>query len=482
MKIFEIKKNMDILNPTEIGIQINDPRLKSSNNGKFIKNIQNKNFVIPNWPNFVKDIESIYQTTKTNTSGKVASYIPQLAKVNPSFYGISICTIDGQILEIGDTNIFFSIQSCSKPITYGISVEDNSEQYVHNFVGREPSGRNFNELCLNHENIPHNPLINSGSIMCVSLIEYKKSQAERFEHIMDYWSKLIGIERIGFSLSTYLSEKNSADRNFTLAYMMQEKKAFQKGKNEEFTRIWNHDDLKNNLELYFQCCSIELNCKQMAMIASTLANGGICPFTSEKVFNNNNVKNILSLIYSCGMYDYSGEWAYIVGIPAKSGVSGIIFAVIPNVMGIAVYSPPLDDNGNSVRGIDFFKKFVEVFNFHTFDSLVVNNKKHITKYNKYEETFNTYLLLEASNKNDILIIKKLIEKGININSTDYDKRTALHIATSSNNLEIVKFLVDNNADMELRDRWNNRPIDDAIREKFTDIIEFFTELKTNKKD
>ena len=418
----------------------------------------NKTPIIPKWDEFVKDVESIFLSTKLNNTGEVAQYIPQLALVDPDLFGVSICTIDGQILELGDTKKMFSVQSCSKPITYCIAVEENDEKYVHNFVGREPSGRNFNELCLNHENIPHNPLINSGSIMCCSLIDYQKSQADRFEHIVSYWNKMLGHETVGFNCGTYLSEKDTADRNRCLAYMMQEKKAFQKGKNE-MSRPWTNDDLRKSLELYFQCCSIEVNCQKMAILASTFANGGICPLTSTNVFASNTVKNVLSLMHTCGMYDYSGEWSYLVGIPAKSGVSGVIYAVIPNVMGIAVYSPRLDLIGNSVRGVEFFKKFIEMFNFHVFDSLVVSDKKKITKTHAYEESFTTYLLLEASNKGDLTTVKNLIKQGIDVNTADYDNRTALHIAVASSNDDIVQFLLDNGADKNLCDRWNNKPFD-----------------------
>uniref|UniRef100_A0A6B2LIJ2 glutaminase n=1 Tax=Arcella intermedia TaxID=1963864 RepID=A0A6B2LIJ2_9EUKA len=176
--------------------------------------------------------------------------------------------------------------------------------------------------------------------------------------------------------------------------MMQEKGAFQRGKASSSAkpRPWSATDLRRNLELYFQCCSIEMTCTQMAKVGGTLANGGMCPFTKDPIFNSDSVKNVLSLMHSCGMYDYSGEWSYLVGIPAKSGVSGVIYGVIPNVMSIAVYSPRLDKIGNSVRGVEFFKRFIKRFNFHVFDSLMVSNdKKTITKF-AHQGDFNTFLL------------------------------------------------------------------------------------------
>ena len=140
----------------------------------------------------------------------------------------------------------------------------------------------------------------------------------------------------------------------------------------------------------------------MAKGGATLANNGICPFTNDSVFDPENVKNVLSLMNSCGMYDYSGEWSYLIGIPAKSGVSGIIYAVIPNVMCIAVYSPRVDYIGNSVKGVEFFKKFTDRFKFHMFDSFMVSSeKKTINKELAYQKDFNKFLLLEAASRNDI---------------------------------------------------------------------------------
>ena len=290
------------------GISINDNRLKSElekledriNEDIFIelintniilfKKIFENDLIISDWKSFTETINRIYDKTKYYNSGKLADYIPQLANVNPNLYSVSICSIDGQIYNKGDYDTEFCVQSCSKPITYLIGSDMNGSDYIHNFVGREPSGRNFNELCLSNENIPHNPLINSGAIMCASLIDYRNSLANRFDKIIGYWSKLAANTKINFSTSVYLSERASADRNNCLAYMMQESKAFSNGINK-YKRDWNNSDLGNTLDFYFQCCSIEINSTQASIIASTLANGGVCPLTNERIFSNEIVKN-----------------------------------------------------------------------------------------------------------------------------------------------------------------------------------------------
>jgi len=384
IKKIEEDVNNQLLSETEI-----IKGLIEKNN--LVKKIIQGNLIISNWLDFVNDIIAIYNKLVNNDNGDVASYIPQLANVDPNLFAICICTIDGQILQLGNYETPFSVQSCSKPIIYGIAVDSNNEKYVHQFVGRESSGRNFNELCLNHENIPHNPLINSGAIVVSSLIIPNHKQSDRFDFIMNYWRKLVA-GKVNFNNCIYLSEKETADRNFCLGYMMQEKKTFSHGNSKEQLRKWKTTDLRKNLEFYFQNCSIECNTIDLARLASTLANGGVNVFTNEKVFNPDNVKNILSLMYSCGMYDYSGEWSYLMGIPAKSGVSGSIYAVIPNVMGIAVYSPRLDSIGNSVRGIEFFKDFCNLYNVHRFDSLInVNSKKNLTRQIQYSNYFNIYM-------------------------------------------------------------------------------------------
>ena len=460
INIDDIRFNNNIKNlPNEINF---DDFIKLINSNIILfKKIFEDDLIISEWEKLKDVLSMIYNKTKNNNEGEKANYIPQLNNVDENLYGISICSIDGQIYNLGDYNYNFCVQSCSKPITYLIGCDLNTSEKIHNFVGTEPSGRNFNELCLNEYNIPHNPLINSGAIMCASLIDYKDTLANRYDKIMKYWSKLAGNTKINFSTSVYLSERTSADRNNCLAYMMQEKKSFSIGINKKYEREWNNNDLNNTLDFYFQCCSIEINCTQAAIISSTLANGGICPITNERVFSNKIVKNALSLMYSCGMYDYSGEWAYKIGLPSKSGVSGIIMTIIPGIMGIATFSPKLDSIGNSAKGLDFFKEFTKIYSFHIYDNILIKtNKLSIIKKNIINFQFNIYSLLLAASTGDLNSIIILHSKGIDLNSSDYDKRTALHLSCSEGKLNIIKYLINKNVNKKIVDRWNNTPLDD----------------------
>jgi len=474
-----IKKNILIEFINNKGININNKRFENkiinlnekiyledfinviNTNTYLFKKIFENDLIISDWNNFTNNIKIIYEKTKYYNEGNIANYIPQLANIDEKLYSISICSIDGQIYNIGDYNTDFCVQSCSKPITYLIACDLNNSDYIHNFVGTEPSGRNFNELCLNNDNIPHNPLINSGAIMCASLINYEDTLANRFDNIIKYWSKLAGNTKIKFSTSVYLSERTTADRNNCLAYMMQEKKSFSKGINKKYERKWDSNDLTNTLDFYFQCCSIEINCTQASVIASTLANGGICPISNERVFSNENVKNALSLMSSCGMYDYSGQWAYKIGIPSKSGVSGIIISIIPEIMGIATFSPKLDELGNSSKGILFFEELSKIYSFHIYDNIITEKYKLIlSKKSIYDDQYNIHSLLTASSIGDINTIIILYSKGTDLNSSDYDKRTALHLACSEGHINVINYLLNKNVNTDILDRWNNSPLDD----------------------
>ena len=315
--------------------------------------------VIPDFPRFATELRDIFDKTRPLEGGQVATYIPQLARVAPKSYGASVCTVDGQRFSAGDTNVDFTVQSCMKPVNYCVALEEHGEDFVHRFVGREPSGRGFNELTLNNENRPHNPMINAGAIATCSLIRRSTTVADRFDHVMEQWRRLAGGQKAGFSNAVYLSEREKGDRNFALGYFMKEKRVFPEG-----------TDLLQTLEFYFQCCSVESSCERMAVVASTLAHGGICPLTGERVLSSGTVRDCLSLMLSCGMYDFSGEFAFSIGLPAKSGVAGGLMVVVPNVLGLCVWSPRLDALGNSVRGIAFCKELVSRFNFHNYDDLV----------------------------------------------------------------------------------------------------------------
>jgi glutaminase len=170
------------------------------------------------------------------------------------------------------------------------------EEVVHKSVDREPSGQAFNSMALTpYDDLPYNPMVNAGAIMVCSLIEKDKDAAQKFESTCAWWKRLAGGFKPGFDNAVYLSERNTADKNFSLAYLLKSKAKF----HEEVNIV-------EVLEFYFQCCSVEMTTDSMAIVAATLANGGVCPITNERVFSSKTTRAVLSLMYSCGMYDYSG--------------------------------------------------------------------------------------------------------------------------------------------------------------------------------
>jgi glutaminase len=413
------------------------------------------------WDEFCVEIASIFQKLKSNNSGDVATYIPQLAKINPDLFGISVFSIDGQTFNIGDTSENFCIQSCSKTLTYAVALRDHGVDKIGEHIGREPSGARFNAFVFDDDNKPFNPLINSGAIMAASLIKGNHTEDERFEYIVDIWKSIVGKNNVGFDNPVYLSEKRSANRNHALAHIMMENDIFPENTN-----------INTTLELYFQLCSITMNSQSLAKYAAMLANGGTTVDTNVKIFDPIIIRDLLCIMYTSGMYDYSGRWSFDIGLPSKSGVSGSIFAVIPNVGGICVYSPKLDKLGNSVKGVEFFKMLTKKYKLHIFDTLIsgLNHKKSITK----QSDDNIDMIFSACKNDDyVYLCNKLYSLDYDIDKGDYDNRRPIHIASDDNSYKAVYALLQYGANYRLMDRWQQSLLTKIITKKDNKIASCF---------
>ena len=272
------------------------------------------------------------------SSGVCYSSDPDVMKVAPERFSIAAMTVDGRACHVGDADAPFLIQSISKVFAYGLALEHHGREHVLQRVDVEPTGNPYDAIIkLEHiSKRPHNPMVNAGGIATTALIE-GNGRAERLDRIIDMYRRYVGHD-VYIDMRAYLAEQARGDRNKAISYLLR-----------NFDMI--DGDVEETLDLYLQQCSAVINCRDLATMAATLANDGVNPVTGERAIESDYVGDLLSVMYTCGMYDFSGQWAYTVGLPAKSGVSGAILAVVPGRMGIAAYSPPLDAHGNSVRGV-----------------------------------------------------------------------------------------------------------------------------------
>ncbi|HSQ80424.1 MAG TPA: glutaminase A [Casimicrobiaceae bacterium] len=288
-----------------------------------------------------------------NSSGKVADYIPELAHANPDWFGICIATRDGIVYEVGDTQQPFTIQSASKPLTYGLALADCGEDAVLRKIGVEPSGDAFNAISLQPQTgAPLNPLINAGAIAACGLVHGESADA-RLQRILETFGRYAG-RALDVDERVYGSESATGHRNRAIGWMLR-----------SFGIV--SEEPTATLETYFRQCAIRVTCRDLAIMGATLANGGANPVTGERAIDAAYVDNVLSVMATCGMYDFSGEWLYRTGLPAKSGVGGGILAVQPAGLGIGVFSPRLDAHGNSVRGIAVCRELAADLGLHIFD-------------------------------------------------------------------------------------------------------------------
>ena len=281
-------------------------------------------------------IDEAYKKFKSNTEGANADYIPELAKVDSSLYGIAIVTADGQTFTAGDVDKAFSIQSISKVFTLALAMEELGPDKVFEKIGSEPTGRPFNsvEAVVDMPSHTGNPFVNAGAIATTSLIAAPSADA-KYNKILDYYSKVAG-SNLTLIDDVYKSEAATNTGNKALAALLR-----------KYERIYA--DTLESVDVYTKQCSIGVTAKQLAMMGATLANFGANPVSGEQVIKRENVPEILATMTMAGLYDGSGGWAWRVGLPAKSGVGGGIVAVVPGKGAIAVFAPPLDKAGNSVK-------------------------------------------------------------------------------------------------------------------------------------
>lgn len=306
-------------------------------------------------------VRDAYEKFKTDTGGKNADYIPYLAQVDSKLFGIAIVTVDNQVLTMGDIDYSFSIQSISKVFSQALAMEELGPDKVFQKVGSEPTGRAFNSVFAVADMPTHtgNPYVNAGAISTVSLISGKTAD-EKWNKILDFYSRAAG-EKLKLIDEVYKSEAATNTGNKALSMLL-----------AKYDRIYA--DPFESVDVYTKQCSVGVNVAQLARMGATLANNGKNPKTGEQVIKPENIPHILSTMIMAGLYDGSGGWAWHVGLPAKSGVGGGIVAVVPGKGAIAVFAPPLDEAGNSVKAQKVIEYVANRLDFNLFSPRSVGLK------------------------------------------------------------------------------------------------------------
>lgn len=294
-------------------------------------------------------LDTIIAETSHFDSGALADYIPELAAADPDRVAVALCTVNGTVYASGDADHRFSIQSMSKPFAYALAIEDHGLEAVLGHIGVEPSGEAFNELSLDPvTGRPRNPMINAGAIATHALIRSDDGQA--VDRMLALFSQLAQ-RPIEIDEAVASSEIATGDRNLGLAYLLHASGVLRQDPQAAVTG-------------YIRQCAASVTVRDLALMAATLANGGVQPNTGERLFSRTGTRHLLSVMASCGMYDAAGDWLTTVGIPAKSGVAGGIIGVLPGQIGVAVFSPRLDPHGNSSRGVEMMQRLSEDLGLH----------------------------------------------------------------------------------------------------------------------
>jgi glutaminase len=298
-------------------------------------------------------LESAHRAGLPNRGGALADYIPELLNADPDAFGLAIATTEGRLHAAGDIETPFTLQSVSKAFAFCLGLELAGREAMLERVGVEPSGDAYNAIVFDPvTNRPFNPMVNAGAITVAGLL-YDIVGDKAFDLILDRFSEAAG-RRLEMDEAVYRSEAETGHRNRGIAHLLLASGALA-GRADEA------------VDLYFRQCSIAVTVADLARMGATLANMGENPSTGRAAFDLRAVRHTLAVMFTCGMYDYAGHWAYDVGVPAKSGVSGGIVGVVNRQLGIASYSPRLDAKGNSVRGIAAFEMLSDELGLHAFE-------------------------------------------------------------------------------------------------------------------
>ncbi len=301
-------------------------------------------------------VKEAYALYKEDKSGRNANYIPYLANIDSNLFGIAVCLPCGEIIEVGDSSYRFGIESVSKVATALLVLKEYGANTILDMIGADATGMPFNSIMaiLLENNHPSTPLVNAGAIAAVSMVRPVGNSIHKWQSIQENINELCG-SRLPLIEELYKSESVSNHNNRAIAWLL-----------KNYNRIYDEPEI--SLDLYTRQCSLGVTTRELAVFAGTIAGGGMNPVTKREVFPEHLAPKIISMMATVGFYEYSGDWIFTTGIPAKTGVGGGIIGVLPGTLGIAAFSPPIDNAGNSVRAQKAITYIVKKLNLNIYSN------------------------------------------------------------------------------------------------------------------
>ncbi|XP_061896630.1 glutaminase liver isoform, mitochondrial isoform X1 [Entelurus aequoreus] len=408
--------------------------------------------VIPDFCSFTEDTQKLFSRCRQMSCAQNKD------NMDATKWAVSVCTVDGQRLSLGDWATALPLGELSWPLVYGVAVELLGSQLVHRYVGVEPYCTRESPFSLSKAGTPRSPLTETGAIVTTSLLQLPgrlcADEEEKYDSVLNVIQRLCNKEHANINCSSFQSGKNANVRLQALAFYLQEKKC-----SPEKT------DVNAALDLLLQCSSTEVTCESGAAMAASLANGGLCPLSGDQVLSPATTRSVLSVMQVAGMKDYSAAFLYKASIPAVASIHGGLLAVIPGVLGLMAFSPELDAYGNPWRAVHFCQELVSTFQLHAFD--IRTPFRQVLAYRQWKaesEGYHIINVLLAAFKGDVGALRRYFLSGVDVNAVDYDGRSALHLAAAEGHTEVIRFLLENaGANAALKDRWGTSPLQEARR-------------------
>ncbi|XP_029378058.1 glutaminase liver isoform, mitochondrial isoform X2 [Echeneis naucrates] len=410
-------------------------------------------FVIPDFSTFTEQTQKLFSRCRQLSSDQDK----EMERVDSTKWGVSICTVDGQRLSLGDWAGSQVLGEVSWPLVYGVAVDLLGSDLVHRYVGVEDYARYDSPFTLTKTGIPHSPLTETGAIVTTSLLQLTgrrcAEEEEEYDSVLNVVRRLSNKEHATLNCSSYQSSRKSSVRLRALSFYLQEKQCFPE-----------KVDVSAALDLMLQCSSTEITCESGAVMAASLANGGLCPLSGDQVMSPAATRSLLSMMQVAGMKDYSSVFHYKTSIPAASSSSGFLFAVVPGVLGLMAFSPELDAYGNPWRAVHFCQELISAFQLHSLD--VRTPFRQVLAYRQWKSESEIINVLLAAFKGDVQSLRRYFLSGVDVNVVDYDGRTALHVAAAEGHTEVIRFLLENTrANPALKDRWGSSALQEAQRHR-----------------